>query len=177
MNFYFCACAHNSLSDVVPRLWNPIIIVVVIRDPLTIGDIPSMCSISMSDRQSWFPHSGFGGVPREYSTWPIARLLRKKADQKGEVGSFISEEENGHWRPFSRVDRTSSLFSTWGSPTSCPLDVNVFPVAKRPSYQCQQLECSRDQFDVLHEVWGSEHGLSIPAQCSSTRFSVRRKRK
>lgn len=47
-----------------------------------------MCSIGMFDRQSWFPHSGFGGAPRKSSTWPIARLLRKKADQKGEVGSF-----------------------------------------------------------------------------------------
>jgi hypothetical protein len=43
-----CACAHNSLSDVVPRLWNPIIIVVVIRDPLTIGDTP-MCSTGIID--------------------------------------------------------------------------------------------------------------------------------
>lgn len=50
VNFDFCACAHNSLSDVVvPRLWDPIITVIAICDPLTIGDTP-MCSIGMIDR-------------------------------------------------------------------------------------------------------------------------------
>jgi hypothetical protein len=77
----------------------------VICDRLTIGDTP-VCSIGMIDRQSWFPHSG---AQRESSiTWPIARLSRKKADQRAKLEASLQKTKTGG----SGVDGSSSLFWT-----------------------------------------------------------------
>jgi hypothetical protein len=96
-----------------------------------------MCSIGMIDRQPRFPHSGCGGVPREHSTWPIARLLRKEADQKGEVGSFQSFQERktgGTGAHSPALIELRVYFGPWVLIAEhldpLPIDVNVFPVAK-----------------------------------------------
>lgn len=70
----------------------PSLSVVVIHDPLTIGDIP-MCSIGIIDRQSWFPHSGCHGAPRDLR--PIACLLRKKADQRAKLEVSFQKRRTG----------------------------------------------------------------------------------
>jgi hypothetical protein len=112
-----CACAHNSLSDVVPRLWNPIIIVVVIRDPLTIGDAP-MCSTGIIDRQSWYPHWGCGGAPRNLVNGLLHVCCVKKPikGRSWKLHFSISEEENGD----AGADRSLSLFWTLGSRSLAP---------------------------------------------------------
>ena len=61
------------------------------RDPLTIGDIPITCMLDWYNRQTVLVPAL--GRPTRSRVWPIARLLRKKADQRAKLEASFQKRK------------------------------------------------------------------------------------